>query len=63
MKICVKIWPFWPLYTFLGRLEGIGRFKTRFSAIWAFTVQVTGRKALLTGQNALRVVTGHRYGP
>ena len=46
MKICVKIWPLWPLYMFLGRLEVIGRFKTRFTAHLALSVQVTGRNAL-----------------
>ena len=65
MKICVKIWHFWPIYRFLGRLEVIGRFKTRFTAHSALSVHVTGRKApsygpeRLTGRNgsSLRAVT------
>ena len=56
MKVCVKIWTFWPLYMFLGRLEGISRFKTRFPTIWIFSVQVTGRKA-----PSLRAVTQYSF--
>ena len=63
MKICVNSGRSGPYIVFLGRLDGISRFKTRFTAHLALSVHVTGRKALLTAQNALRVVTGHRYGP
>ena len=65
MEICVNSGRSGPYIVFLGRLDGISRFKTRFTAIPTRSVRVTGRKApsygpeRLTGRNgsSLRAVT------
>ena len=45
MKIYVNSGRSGPYIVFLGRLDSISRFKTRFTAIPTRSVRVTGRKA------------------